>query len=435
MNDLPGAQPDGDPATCALPHGEGLGAWRLGLILMGALIALPCFVTGAELAHALGRQQALLACLGGGAVLLLLALPAAYAGARSRLSTYMLILDAFGSVGGRCVNLVLSLALLGWFGVVAGLFGQAMAAAAPAFLAGVPAQGWSLVGCLLMLLTNLVGFRALDRLSQLATPLKLGLVLWACWVALKGHGMPPAGGGAGDYSVLQGMSLVVGGVVIGCILLPDICRHALSPGRALAAVFCAFGLGFPLVLALAGLPSLATGERQLVAIMLALGLGLPAMLIILLSAWSTNAYNLYAATLVCASVAPQVQRRRLALFTGLVGATLGLAGLGDALQHYLALLAVALPPVGGVYLCNYYLNLRGAVRSPRRWRPEAFGAWACGVGAAALQVLWPFTLTWVPALDSLLLAAGCYLLLRAIAARRGVRKPGVARQGSRALLP
>ncbi|MDF3934537.1 hypothetical protein [Pseudomonas citronellolis] len=394
-------------ATRAVPAGQGLAGWRIGLILMGAMIALPSFMTGAELAHSLGPGGALLACLGGGLILLLVALPAAYAGARSRLTTYMLIMDAFGSVGGRLVNLLLSLSLLGWFGIIASLFGRAMVVAEPVALSGVPALYWSLLGCLLMLYTNLVGFRGLDGLSLLATPLKLILLGWLCWQAL-GHAPGPVSTPA--YSLRHGMSLVVGGVAIGCILIPDICRFARSPGGALLACGGAFGLGFPLLLALVGLPSLASGERELVAIMLVFGLGLPAMLILLLSAWSTNAYNLYATTLVWSSIAPRLPRWSLAMLAGVVGTLAGTLGLAERFTDYLVLLSVALPPVGGVYLCNYYLGLRWPRRA-RRWRPAAFVAWAGGVLVATLHDHGAVSLVGVPALDALLIAAALYLAL------------------------
>lgn len=407
-----------DYATIPVSREASVGAWRIGLIIMGAMIALPSFMMGAELAHSLGALGSAQACLVGGIILMLVAIPAAYAGARSKLSTYMLISEAFGSTGGHWVNGLLSFSLLGWFGVIAMMFGGAMAAVAPNTIGGLSATTWAIGGCLLMIASNFIGFKALDTLSWITTPLKIMLLGLSCWVAYRQFGLDflqtpvtPA------YSIREGVSIVVGGIAVGSLLTPDISRYARSPRHAMLACLLAFGLGFPLILMLAGFPSLATNQHDLVPIMLTLGLGLPAMLVILLAAWSTNTYNLYASTLVWASITPRVPRWQLALLAGLVGSASGLAGISEQLTQYLILLSILVPPIGGVYLCNYYLSIKQPTMVEKKWRVEAFIGWSCGVAAAALQGLWPFTLTTVHALDSLLVAAVTYLIVRRLLVR------------------
>lgn len=407
-----------DYATTPVSSESSVGAWRIGLILMGAMIALPSFMMGAELAHSLGAAGAIRACLLGGIVLMLVAIPAAYAGARSRLSTYMLISQAFGSIGGHWVNGMLSLSLLGWFGVIAMMFGDAMAAVTPNTWGGLSATTWAIGGCLLMIGSNFIGFKALDVLSWITTPLKVLLLGVSCWFAYRQFGLDFLNAEVNPaYPISTGVSIVVGGIAVGTLLTPDICRYARSPRDAMLACLLAFGLGFPLVLTLAGFPSMATHERDLVPIMLALGLGLPAMLVILLASWSTNTYNLYASTLVWGSIKPLVPRWQLALLAGLLGSACGLAGISERLTQYLMLLSIVLPPIGGVYLCNYYLSIRQSKVVVRKWQLEAFVGWSFGVAAAAFQDLWHFTLTTVPALDSLLVAAATYLIVRRILVR------------------
>ncbi|MFM0047338.1 cytosine permease [Paraburkholderia sediminicola] len=409
-----------DFSTHEVAQSATVNGWRIGLILMGVMIALPAFMMGAELANSLGAVGGLEASFGGGAILMLVALPAAFAGARSRLSTYMLIIDAFGSIGGRLVNVLISLSLLGWFGVIAMMFGGAMRSVAPAALANVTTTAWAAVGCLLMIATNFIGFRALDRLSALTTPLKIALLGWSSWTALRLYGSaalkaaPPTG----SYPVATGISIVVGGIAIGSVLMPDICRYARSPRHAIFACLIAFGVGFPLILVLAGIPSLATGEHDLVPIMLKLGLGLPAMAVILLAAWSTNTYNLYASTLVWSTMTTTLPRWQLALAAGLIGSAAGLLGLSGQLTQYLIVLSIGIPPIGGVYLCNYYLSLRGHRGDTSQWHVKAFVAWGIGIAGSVTQMTWHLTLTSVPALDSLGLAAAAYLVLRRAGATR-----------------
>jgi cytosine permease len=383
-----------------------IGALRIVLILLALMIALPAFVTGAELAHAMGARQAALASLGGGLLLAMVAALGGAAGARHRASTYELIVDAFGHQGGRVANGVLGITVIGWYGVVAMMFGDALASALPGIATLVP--GWLLVlaGCVVTTLTAMLGFRALDWLSALTTPLKLGLLLWAFSAALKGgFGPTLAYLPAQALPLGTGISMVAGGLIVGASLSPDICRFARTPQRAAWGCALAYGLGFPAVLMLAGLPSIATGERDVVKIMLALGLGLPAMLTVVLAAWSNNSFNLYAATLVGSTLRPATPPWRLALAAGLCGTAMGLAGISQLLVPYLIWLSILIPPVAGVYLAHAWLRPRQDGPSAPAWRGAAFVAWALGSGWAMLPAGWGWSLTPVPAVDALLVSA------------------------------
>lgn len=384
--------------------------WRLVLILLAAMIALPAFVMGAQLSHALGAGPAAQAALAGGAILALIAALAGAAGAHTRQTTYELISAAFGHQGARLANGVLGLSLLGWYGVVATMFGQAIASVS-APLAAVPPWVLALGGCALTTGTAMVGFRALDLLSAVTTPLKLILLIWTFAAALQG-GLAPAlayQAPPGGLSLGSGISMVAGGLMVGAVLSPDLCRFAAGPRQAALACALAYGLGFPLVLLLAGLPSLATGEPDLIKIMLGLGLGVPAMLTVALTAWSTNAFNLYASTLMAATLRPRQPAWQLALAAGVIGTALGLAGISSLLTPYLLWLGVCIPPIAGVYLLNVWL---GSSRESAAWRWEALLAWLLGSGWAALAPRWGLALTPVPALDSILVCAGAYRLLR-----------------------
>ncbi len=398
----------GADAGAAAPR---IGAARIVLMLLALMIALPAFVTGAELAHAMGGVRAGLASLGGGLLLGVVASLAGAAGARHRASTYELIGEAFGQQGARWVNALLGLTMLGWFGVVATMFGDALGSVAPALAQRVSAPVLVLAGGAVTTLTIMVGFRALDWLSALTTPLKLGLLLWAFAAAL----------GGGTESALAyrptqplalgaGISTVAGGLIVGASLSPDICRFARTPRHAALGCALAYGLGFPAILVMAGLPSLATGDRDLVRIMLGLGLGLPAMLTVLLAAWSNNSFNLYAATLVGATLRPATPAWLLALLAGALGTALGLVGISQWLIPYLVWLSILIPPVAGVYLVlAWIVPALGA--DPVAWRWSAFAAWLAGSLWAHGAPGWGWQITPVPALDALVVSAALAALV------------------------
>jgi cytosine permease len=405
-------------ADVPLPDTQGtrLSAIRIALILMGALIALPAFVMGAKLNEAMGTRGAIVAALAGGFILSCIAASAAVVGARSRLSSYQLILAAFGYRGGKLVNACLSVVMVGWFAVVASLFGDAALRAAAGAVA-LSANTWVAIGCVLMTATTLTGFRALDILAMLTTPLKVILLIAtvvASWNLTQGAGLwvePDHH----ELTLPQGISFVVGGVIVGALLTPDLARLATTRFQAALACFLAFAIGQPLVLILTGIPARLAGESDLVLIMLRLGLGLPAILIVVLAAWSSNAYNLYAITLVFRTFTHHAVWK-LAAFGGALGAVLALGGLAQRLTPFLLVLSVAIPPIAGVYLAAYYIAwARRETQVQRAWRVDSLLSWVAGVIFSGFG----FSISGVTAVDSLLVAMAAYVALHFSFSQRG----------------
>ena len=162
--------------------------------------------------------------------------------------------------------------------------------------------------------------------------------------------------------------------------------------------------------------------------MITLGLGLPALLIVALTAWSTNSFNLYSATLIGSTIRPRQPAWQLAMFSGVVGTLLGLAGISQWLIPYLLCLGIFIPPIAGIYLVNAALASRhtasGAIAETARphWRGDALIAWLIGSSWAAFAPHWGWGITPIPALDSIFVAALTYAALRrGLKQRIGVR--------------
>ncbi|MBB4633744.1 cytosine permease [Sphingosinicella soli] len=388
--------------------------FRILMILMSSLVTLPAFVMGAQFAGQMPLADTIAACFLGGGVLAIVAAFASVAGARSGLSSYELVLQAFGTTGGRVVNSVLGFVMLGWFGVILMMFGDAAVAALAETGEAVPYMGILLAGAVLMIATTAIGFRALDIFSQILTPFKVGLLVWTVVAAVIAYGWPEMRGPTGPaaLTVGQGGSMLAGGVIVGALLTPDICRFARNSTHAAASAAVGFGIGLPLVLIAAAIPALLTGEADLVRIMLGLGLGMFAILIVIAAAWLNNTYNLYATSLVFHTLVPGVSRPWLTVLAGVVGTLAGLAGLASYLVPFLHVLSVAIPPIGGVYIVHAYLFPSRTEHVPPTWRPTAFLCWLAGVLVAAMQAPLGFELSGVSALDSLCVSALAYFGVR-----------------------
>jgi cytosine permease len=374
----------------------------------------------------LGLRDTLIACALGGAILGVVAAISGIAGAIARVSSYVLIIDAFGRSGGKLINLLLGCFALAWFGVVAMMFGSTLRAAALSWTAGVSALWWSIAGCVLFIVTTIIGFRAIDRLSILVTPLKILLLVWTVIAAIKQVGHLPAwqSSDASWPTFSHWSSFVVGGMITGAAMAPDLCRYVRTPLQAIVAGVGAFGVAFPLVLFFASIPSVLTGQQDLIVLMVTLGMGLPALAVIVLASWTTASFNLYTGALTFASVFTKVPRWRLTLVAGIIGSAFGIMGVSQRIVPFLLVLSVAIPPIGGVYLSRFYLRLlfsklRGeATFQTREWHPAAFFACLVGSAFAGLFQRIGWQLTTLPSIDSILMASAVYIPLQVFSMTR-----------------
>jgi cytosine permease len=405
----PAAAPGGDFALSAVPESATTASYRIGVTLLATNISLPALVMGGQLGVGVGLGGTAVACFWGGLVLAGLSGICAYAGARSRLTTYVLIIRAFGQRGGELINLLLSFSAIGWFGIVVMLFAETMVS-----MVGSALPLWALFGMSLMTATTMFGFRALNLLSNVMLPAKLGLLLWAIWAAAGVHGLPapavphPAVG----LDANSAIAFVIGGWVVGAVVAPDFARYARSAGGGALACALALGVGYPLVLIAAAIPAVATGEKDLLVTMARLGMGGAALSIVLLASWTNGASNLYSGSLMLATVVRRTGRAKLIWAAGLTGMVLGLLGVTERIVPFLTMLSLLVPPIAGVYLPRFFIDERGGTLLPERpWRVEAFAALVIGAAVAGAGQMWGHSLTGTAALDSLLVSAASYIAI------------------------
>jgi cytosine permease len=410
-----------DFARTAVTADANVSAARVALILVGMTIALPAFVLGGQLGIGLGLRGVLEASFGGGALLAFVAAATAAVGAKSRLSSYVLITRAFGETGGKIVNAALAFSLVGWFGVVAMMFGDSVAQCLGS-KSTLLVQIAAIVGSVLMTISALVGFKALDRLSIVLTPLKALLLIGCAVISMRklGWDLAALSSYSPSGSISGGVGIVVGGLIAAVTIQPDICRFVGSPVRAALASALVFGLIFPIVLLLSAVPVITFLNSDYVHILVMLGLGIPALLIVMLAAWTANTYNVYASSLAMSTMSARVSRARWAVLVGIIGTLLGLFGISSQLATYLGLLSTIIPPISGIYILAFYFDRRpldgGFII--RQWRPTAFLAWGAGAAIGSIEIGLGKALLFTPALDSL--AASALLFAMAYVA---VRRP------------
>ena len=387
--------------------------WRIAFIKIGIVIALPAFLTGAELGSRLGLDRSTIAVVLGCLILACICSLTGLVATRSRLPTAVITQFAFGRLGAKAVNLVLATTLIGWFAVTVELFADSVQLISGG---GSPKQyvAYVMAGGFLMVITTVFGFRALTRLSNLAVPV-LFVAIAAMAYFTAGNAGAPATPDTATLSLGVAISAVVGGPAAGTVIFPDIARFARSTAHGCGAAILSYGIGMPLVLLLVGMTAVATGEKDLILIMAGLGLGLPAVAFLVLVAWTTNVGNLYSASLFLSAILRSLRHRALIIGAGALGTAIASFGITDYFIPFLVGLSITVPPIAGIYIADFFMRSERydverlddgpAVRFP------ALICWAGGVSAAYLSARGTITMTGIPACDSLLLSAGAFCVL------------------------
>lgn len=396
-----------------VPAAETVSGTAIAVVIIGVSITLPAFLVGTELMAALGLVEGVLAIFIGGFLTACIGYLTMRVGTETRLSTYNIIRDCFGRNGSNIVNLILAVTLFGWYGVTAALFGRALSQAVDdAFGVLVPHPILTVAGGVLMVATTIYGFRAINRLSRIAVPLLAALLAYGVWRVLEGASLAELRSVAGQpneglATVSAGISIVIGSFFVGVTLVPDLARFARRRRDAITGSFLSYGLGFPLVLLLAGLPVLVSAEPDLITSMTSLGLGIPVLIVMVFATWTTNINNLYSASLSIARMMPRVRDWVITLVCGAIGTLLALAGIMDLFVEFLILLGIIVPPIAGVYLADYFLLQETRIDANRTdavpdYRWDAMAAWSIGCAVGFAERAGDWSLTSVTAIDTLL---------------------------------
>ena len=393
-------------------------AWpRVASIAVMVAFALPVFVAGLEMYHALTISDFLTALIVGSAILTVIGATMGSIGARTRLSSYLLVRIAFGDRGAAFVNLAFAISLIGWFGVNIDLFSGAVTRLA-ADLWGMDLPAWpiEIAAGVLMATTTVFGFRAINILASALSPVLAVVTLLLLMGSFENH--TPAAmlaiEKAATLTVSDGVSAVVGGIIIGAIILPDITRFVRHWTGAIQVAFWAYMVVELVVFAAAGIAGAASGKTEILDVLLHFGLGIGAFIIVIAGSWVLNSLNLYSTVLSVEATFPKAKGTLVTIGLGALGVGAAFLNILDSFLVFLGVLAVIFVPVAGVIVTDYLfvrrdvysadtLNANQALSMP------AFISWAAGAVLAALVSNGMVgTVLGVGVLDSIFLSALLY---------------------------
>ena len=405
-------------ARTPVTDSETVSGFQVGIVIVGISITLPLLYSAGELARGIGLSQAIIAAVAGALILSLMSVPAAIVGARTRLSSYMIVEHTFGFAGAKFVNFWFGLFLLGWYAVTAELFGRTLFLAAGELTTLTsPEWTYTVFSSVVVTVTTIYGFKAIDRLALVAVPFLLLALIVVVVISLRRTSFS-------DLLLIEGnginmataISAVVGAAIVGVVLMPDLTRYTRSTRDCIAASFIGQGGGITVAYVLGMIPVLVWNELEPMTYMIIMGFGGIALTVLVFATWTTNTVNLYSTALAARASVPLGNYRSVVVVSGIVGTIAALGGIADHLIDFLIVLGLLVPPIAGVYLCDFFVLKRtdfSAARLDDR-PPLKVNALIAGIGSgvvAAWMYYSDLSLTSIASLDSLLISVVVYLAL------------------------
>lgn len=416
---------DADSRTPVDPV-QAVSGFQIGIVLIGISITLPLMYSAGELAQGMGLRSAITATFLGALALSLMSIPAAIVGASTRLSSYMIIEHTFGYVGAKFINFGFGVFLLGWYAVTAELFGRTLFLAASELTTlALPEWSFTVVSSLIVTVTTIYGFKAIDRLALIAVPFLLlslaGVVVLSLRQVALAELLDLPGSGAIDMPT--GISAVIGAAIVGVVLTPDLTRYARTTRDCVVASFVGQGGGMCIAYIVGMIPVLVWGELEPMTYMLLMGFGGLALAVLVFATWTTNVINLYSTALASRASVPLGDYRSVVIVMGVVGTLAAIVGISDQLIDFLILMGLLVPPIAGIYFADFYIFGRRDFSADHLEQRPAIRVSAVAVAlGAGLVSAWLYyagaSVTRIGALDALLLSMLAYTFVEWLASMR-----------------
>ena len=331
--------------------------------------------------------------------------------------------------------------LVGWFGVQNAVFGQGMAEIVPftdflgtqeilpGIMAGITPEYifWAIITGLGITLLVVFGIKAIANFATVFVPLFVIVVIVAAAIILQNHSLtellttaPPGPA----LSLGAATTMVAGGFIAGAICTPDYARFLKNGTQVFWMTLIGTFVGELGMNLLAVLLAHAMGTENIVDIMMGTS-GIIGVIIVVASTVKLNDINLYSsslglATMINALFNKAISRNGLVWALGIVGTLLSVIGIINYFTNFLTLLGVAIPPVAGIMVVDYFILKRSRAtldasrakgelpEKVEKWNPIAIVCWIAGFAVGEVTSIMNVG---IPGLNSLILAGVLYWIV------------------------
>ena len=392
--------------------------WLIAIIIAGTGLTLPILYLGSEVALGVGFKDALWAFGISTAVLTVMCLATTKIGNRSRLSTYMILHFSFGRQGAKIMNFIFGITLLGWFSVALELLSVAVVDTVLDTFS-VSLQQWPIIVIMgaMITVTTLFGIKSLERLANFAVPV---LTLFLCYVIYVSFDQGMSFDEVLNFvpenpkmTLFEATSILIGSSILFPVMMADFSRFIYNDKQSMIAVL-GITVGFPIALLFSAIPSIQTGEVDIIKVMQEFGLVIPAFVLLLVSTWVGNASNLYSTVLTFSTIKTEWSFKKIVLSVSVLGILFALLGFSQYLFDFLNFLGVLAPSISAIYIIHFYWvkKQRYELDEIPQWEPKALISWVVSSILTVFTYLEVFELTHAYFIDSFLLGGILYTILK-----------------------
>ncbi len=325
----------------------------------GQLSALSQFLLGATLGFGMKFWPAFWALTLGAVILELVSIIVGIAGQREGMSTALLARwTGFGRYSSAVIGIVIAVGLVGWFGIQNAVFAEGLAQ----LIGGMPLWLWSILAGAAVIAIVSFGFLSMGWTAYVAVPLFLILAGWAIITGLSHHALyhlvtmaPP-----GPFLTFsQGTTLVAGGFIIGAVITPDMTRFNRTAADVVKQTILGITLGEYTIGLVGVLLAHAVRSANVVSIVYSTS-GFIGTIILIMATLKINDWNLYSSTLgivnaIDTLLNKKVSRTKTTWVIGGLGTILAALGILQHFIGFLIVLGVAIPPISGIMLTDYWI--------------------------------------------------------------------------------
>ena len=425
---------DNDFSLSRIPEGAKQPLWQILMIRIGALCCVSQLLLGATLGYGMSFWDAFWATMLGSVLLQVVSWALGTAAAREGLSTSLLSRWAgLGKIGSAVLGGVVAISMVGWFGVQNSVFAEGMFDITGVLNYPV----WALITGLGITVLVVAGIKRIARFAAVFVPLFIVAVVVSAAIVLQDHSLmeflnSPHPGPALSFGAAT--TIVAGGFIAGSICTPDYARYLKNGTQVFWMTLIGTFLGELGMNLTAVVLAHATGTDNVTDIMMATS-GVLGVIIVVASTVKLNDINLYSsglgmATMINALFNAKVNRSVMIWILGIVGTVLSMIGIINYFTDFLTLLGVAIPPVAGIMVVDYFLLKRnrkeleetraqGALpKTVEKWNPVAIAVWIAAFVVGEASSIFAIG---IPGLNSLVFAGVAYwVVMKAMAAARKV---------------
>ncbi|WP_308553583.1 cytosine permease [uncultured Peptoniphilus sp.] len=389
--------------------------WKAPLFnILGSNVAISELMVGGALVAGMTFKQLLATSIIGNLMLVFILILQGNIGMREGLDTYSLAESTFGLKGGKwIISLILAITSFGWFGVQAGVAGLSLLRIFPNLNLTISV----IVLGLLMMCFAVLGFSAMAKFNYLAVPPLIIMMIWGMFKALSINGFESilSYTPASQMTIVEGLNIVIGVVIVGTIISPDQLRYT----RSLKDIVIISIIGFALISLFqqvsAGVLAMDSPSWDITEVLENLGFNWVAFLILLLAAWSTNVSNAYSGGLALNTVFPTMKRETLTIIAGLIGTAIAASGIIFKFQEFLGLLSMTISGIAGVMWVDYYILNKKSLKFKEGTNVVAILSW---IVAFVVSFLTDRYGIFIPPINAIIVGGLLYYLLMSIKERR-----------------